>query len=223
MAPMAIVSREVRGMFGWSLHGWENSMVLSLIVAGAFALIAGVATWQVVRLQRIEIAESNARQKEAELKLEQLRRESFPRVAGVPFAEALRGQPPTNVKISYVRDAPDGQSFSLSMYIGLKGEGWPVELPEPIRIDDKMLLAKPFLRDMPTAAAVGGQPSGVTIVLGTGTGGIPPGDADKWQETSTPVGALMRAILATVPTGVGIAGADDLPKDTVRIVVAPRP
>jgi hypothetical protein len=58
MAPTANFSKRVRGMSGLSLHGWENWMVGSLIVAGFFALVAGVATWQVVRLQRIEIAES---------------------------------------------------------------------------------------------------------------------------------------------------------------------
>jgi hypothetical protein len=60
-------------MFGVSLHGWENAMISFLIVAGFFALIAGVATWVVVRLQRVEIAESNARQAEAELRLAELR------------------------------------------------------------------------------------------------------------------------------------------------------
>jgi len=45
-------------MLGLSLHGWENSMVVFLIIAGFFALLAGAATWAVVRLQRTEIAES---------------------------------------------------------------------------------------------------------------------------------------------------------------------
>src|SRR4051794_6129035 len=58
IAETAIVSKRVRRMFGLSLHGWENWMVGSLIVAAAFALIAGFATWAVVRLQRIELAES---------------------------------------------------------------------------------------------------------------------------------------------------------------------
>jgi hypothetical protein len=47
-------------MLGFSLHAWENSMVVFLIIAGFFALLAGVATWAVVRLQRIEISESKA-------------------------------------------------------------------------------------------------------------------------------------------------------------------
>jgi hypothetical protein len=45
-------------VFGFSLHGWENAMVVFLIIAGFFALLAGAATWAVVRLQRIELAES---------------------------------------------------------------------------------------------------------------------------------------------------------------------
>ena len=56
---MAASSKDVRRRLGVSLHGWENSMVVFLIIAGGFALLAGVATWAVVRLQRIEIAESN--------------------------------------------------------------------------------------------------------------------------------------------------------------------
>src|SRR5260370_3946336 len=56
--PMAASSKDVRRMLGLSLHGWENSMVVFLIIAGFFALLAGAATWAVVRLQRIEIAES---------------------------------------------------------------------------------------------------------------------------------------------------------------------
>src|SRR3981081_139920 len=54
----AIVLKRDRRVLGLSLHGWENTMVVSLIVAGLFALIAGAATWAVVRLQRIEIGEA---------------------------------------------------------------------------------------------------------------------------------------------------------------------
>ena len=43
-------------MLGLSLHGWENVMVVFLILAGFTALVAGVSTWAVVRLQRIELA-----------------------------------------------------------------------------------------------------------------------------------------------------------------------
>jgi hypothetical protein len=57
-AETAVFSKGVRRVLGLSLHGWENTMVVFLIVAGFFALIAGAATWAVVRLQRIELADS---------------------------------------------------------------------------------------------------------------------------------------------------------------------
>jgi hypothetical protein len=58
MEPSASFSNRVRRMLGFSLHDWENAMVVFLIVAGAFALLAGAATWAVVRLQRAELAAS---------------------------------------------------------------------------------------------------------------------------------------------------------------------
>ena len=68
IALMAAISKDVRRMLGLSLHGWENAMVVLLIVAGFTAFGAGVATWIVVRLQRIEIAKSE--QEFAKYKLE---------------------------------------------------------------------------------------------------------------------------------------------------------
>jgi hypothetical protein len=91
MAKTAVTSKEVRRVLGLSLHGWENAMVIFLIIAGFFALTAGAATWAVVRLQRIElaaskeefdrykleagekIAEAEARANEAKLALAKLR------------------------------------------------------------------------------------------------------------------------------------------------------
>ncbi|WP_338688914.1 hypothetical protein [Bradyrhizobium sp. 26S5] len=54
-------------MLGLSLHGWENAMVVFLIIAGLFALVAGVATWAVVRLQRVELARSETELQEYKL------------------------------------------------------------------------------------------------------------------------------------------------------------
>jgi hypothetical protein len=79
MAPTAIFSNRVSRMFGFSLHGWENAMVVFLIIAGFFALLAGAATWAVVRLQRIELAESNRELErykiEAGVKIEEAKKE----------------------------------------------------------------------------------------------------------------------------------------------------
>ena len=45
-------------MLGWSLNSRENAMVVFLIIAGLFALLAGASTWAVVRLQSIELTKS---------------------------------------------------------------------------------------------------------------------------------------------------------------------
>ncbi len=78
-------------IWGLELHTWEEIMRGSLVAAGAFALLGGLATWFVVSLQREELAESkmeferykletgkkisesDARTKEAELALAKIR------------------------------------------------------------------------------------------------------------------------------------------------------
>src|SRR5436309_579822 len=100
IAETAIVSKRVRRMFGLSLHGWENWMIGSLIIAAAFALIAGFSTWAVVRLQRVELAESNERIARLNNETEKLRKQVAPRFLGTEFIEALKDQPKARVKIS---------------------------------------------------------------------------------------------------------------------------
>ena len=76
-------------MFGLDLHGWEQVMVASLLLAGIIAVVIGISTFLVVKLQRLEtkaaaeefaiyrtesskdIANANARAAEANLELEQ--------------------------------------------------------------------------------------------------------------------------------------------------------
>lgn len=124
-------------MLGLSLHAWENVMVGSLAFAALVAAIVGVSTYCVVQLQRQEIAasksefyrykleternisEANARQREAELKLEQLRTQARPRhltVNGDAFIAALNGKPKAPVEIMFPKD--DGEAFLLA--IGLR-------------------------------------------------------------------------------------------------------
>ncbi len=79
--PTASFSNRVKRVLGLSLHEWENAMVVFLIAAGLFALLAGAATWAVVRLQRIELAASQREldryKTEAGLKIEEARREGI--------------------------------------------------------------------------------------------------------------------------------------------------
>jgi hypothetical protein len=55
----ANTSKRLSRMLGLSLHSWEDIMVASLALAGVIALIIGIATFSVVRFQRVEIVESN--------------------------------------------------------------------------------------------------------------------------------------------------------------------
>jgi hypothetical protein len=42
-------------LWGFGLHGWENMMIGMLFAAGMFAVLVGVSTFIVVKLQRVEI------------------------------------------------------------------------------------------------------------------------------------------------------------------------
>jgi hypothetical protein len=52
------LSKRVKMIWGFSLHGWEDVMRFSLAIVGIFGLIVGLATWFVVKLQRVEIEQS---------------------------------------------------------------------------------------------------------------------------------------------------------------------
>src|ERR1700676_1239316 len=106
------------------------------------------------------IAESNARTREAELKLEQLRKLAGPRGINHSIFEAeLKGKPKAPVVIWYLPDSSDGWNFSFQLQVALLSAGWEVGRPIPIPAPETM----PW-RDMPRAMVAGGQPSGVTVV-----------------------------------------------------------
>jgi hypothetical protein len=215
-APMANTSKEVRGMFGWSLHGWENSMVVALIIAGVFALLAGIATWQVVRLQRLEIADSNARQKEAELKLEQLRKLAGPRgIRDDEFLKALEGAPKSFIQIWYSPSASDGFWLANQILGAIITAGWGlVEPPTPIP-EIKVDPSDEFARFANPLMAHGAQPSGVTVV----TRGNP-ADIDKDHPSQS---ALMRALSTGMGTGVAGGFNSSVPQGVLRIIIAAKP
>jgi hypothetical protein len=143
IALMAAISKDVRRMLGLSLHGWENAMVVSLIIAGFFALIAGAATWAVVRLQRIEIAESkiefdkykldtgrdiaeaNARALEARLALEKLKApRSIPSSEIPRLIKLLSGFAGTNAAIYILGEGPEPNAISGVIADLLKKAKW---------------------------------------------------------------------------------------------------
>jgi hypothetical protein len=138
-------------MFGLSLHGWENWMVGSLIIAAAFALIAGFATWAVVRLQRIEIAaskdefnkfkvesdvklaEANARALEAKVELEKFKadRKLTPEQQAIVADKVRRFQ---GIKFDTGLASTDPEYIVLlnAIEAALKSAGWiPIEWHGP--------------------------------------------------------------------------------------------
>jgi len=192
-------------------------MVVFLIIAGGFALLAGVATWAVVRLQRVEIAEANARQKEAELKLEQLRKLAGPRGINFDiFKKELEGKPKAPVAIWYLPDSSDGYWFASRLQVALGVSGWLVEGygPTPIPEPDRNNLV---LRGMPRAVVAGGQPWGVTVV------GDAPMGSESNAKADTPFNALFNALAKSTDFGMYGSGGSQfspVPKGTLRVIVA---
>jgi hypothetical protein len=139
---MTVISKDVRRMLGLTLHGWENAMLVALIIAGFFALIAGAATWAIVRLQRIEITDSkdefdryrlktakeislaNARADEAQLALEKfqaprkLEESQVTRV--IAAAQRFRGTP-FDVSVNLESEP---QNFAAQIGSLLEAAGW---------------------------------------------------------------------------------------------------
>lgn len=147
MIDATLSSKGARRVFGLSLHDWENWMIAFLIIAGLFALLAGVATWVVVQMQRVEIAESNERAARLGNETEQLKADNLalqtsmlPRnvgligINGPPpaqewFSEIL--QFPGTVALIQSVDEPEAMKLANELAIVLQSFGW-----KPQRIDN---------------------------------------------------------------------------------------
>jgi len=230
-----IFSKRVSLMFGLSLDSWNAIMVGFLALGACAALIVVFSQWVIIRLQKTEaqeaaavferfkletgkeIADANARQKEAELKLAQLRKLAGPRdIKFDVFRRELEGKPKAPVVIWYLPDSSDGYWFASRSFGALASMGWveglsgPTPIPEP---DQNNLL----IRDMPRAVVAGGQPWGVTVVGDSPMGTSPDPKAD------TPFNALFHALSKSTDFGMyGSSGSQfsPVPKGTLRVVVA---
>jgi flagellar basal body-associated protein FliL len=158
-----------RSVFGITLHGWEQLMLLALGATGLVAIAVALTTTSVVILQRhetaeakreleeykveagtkisaaeavgltakadiakahVSIAEADARTKEAEVKLEELRKQVGPRhLKSQEFIEALVGKPTLPVEIMFLKDDADAFTLSLEIRTALQMAGWPVQEP----------------------------------------------------------------------------------------------
>jgi hypothetical protein len=202
-------------------EAWGPVLADALIALGVFAeiLFARKARMGSEALQRQsdeKIAEANARAAEAALKIEQLRVRVGPRrIDESALTESLKDVGKLPVEIMYTKE--DGDSYKLSNQLGtvLAKLGWEVEgTPIPPNIIGK-------LSDFPSAMAVGGQPTGIAVVMDSAAVSF----EDVVKDKPTPVHvfsmALRRSIVGDV---VGVLSSVNAPKPgIIRVVISPRP
>jgi hypothetical protein len=166
-----------------------------------------------------KIADANALQKEAELRLEQLRRQVAPRVLNrEAFIKALEGEVKAPTEVMFLRDDSESMGLAQGIAFAMEAAGWQITSRRPIPPS-----ADPQL---PTAMTVGGQPSGVTVVVSS----ITRDEADaslnamRGQDwVKTPWTVLSHAIgVGLGQVGSSAGGPNAPPVGTLRIVVAPR-
>jgi hypothetical protein len=152
---------------------WDFWLIVSVIAAALVATAIGVTTAgsiishkretiaaeKVLELEKLEtgkqIAEANARQKEAELKLAQLRQLAGPRGINFDvFKKEMEGKTKAPVAIWYLPDVSDAWNFAFRLQIALGESGWEIigNGPEAIAEPDQNNM---FVRDMPRAMAAG--------------------------------------------------------------------
>jgi hypothetical protein len=191
---------------GWMSEPWRK-------------IVDDARTMEISRLStetesaRASIAEANAREKEAEVRLEQLRALSGPRDFNFDiFRDEIADKPKAHVQIWYLPDSSDGFWFASRLRGALGIAGWDAESPIPIPEPDKNNL---LTVGMPRALVAGGQPSGVTIV-----------GSNIQEFEGTPLGALIGALSKSARLGLGNvygSGGSQLmpvPEGTIRVVVA---
>lgn len=169
---------------------------------------------------RTDAAEANARTKEAELKLEQLRRKVAPRqIDGKAFLAALveKPKPPAPVEILFPRD--DAEAYQLSMQVRdyLKMATWECREPAAIPPTEAGRFAH-----SPSTVGAGGQPSGVTIVVRAETQADFALTGDR--AANTPLNALILAFLTSLGSYSVAANSETAPeKGVLRVVVGSKP
>lgn len=166
---------------------------------------------------------------EAELKLEQLRKSVRPRGFGMEFFDLVKDEPGCPIRISYVETASDGASLATQLRLMLpKEKGWVVSDPEPITAREPFISGlsqgqfrnPDFIAAETTMMGTGINPSGISVVIGPGF--EPPAAWRDLKTGATPIGALIRAFLASVGS-VSYGFDSNLPVGTLRVVIGPRP
>jgi hypothetical protein len=208
---------------------WDFWLIMSVVLAALSAIAIGVTTTGSIvshkreaasaeeALERYklstskEIAEANARTKESELALGEL---SSPRnIDPVAFNKVLEGVTPIKVEILYAEACSDCFWLASWIYNFLGpsgGLGWPVSDPRPL-----MPVTSGPLAGLPPAMSAHAATWGVTVVAGP--------EPSVWDD-GTPQRAVVMALSRSMGKRPLVSGNFDvrLPKDSVRIVVAPK-
>jgi hypothetical protein len=167
--------------------------------------------------QETLLAKQQERAANAELELERLKMQAGPRrINRGEFLKALDGQPKAPVEILYLRDDQESFEFAQEIENVLRMATWEVISRGPIPASGS---------ESPTAMTVGGQPSGVTVVVHS----VSEEEAESGQKRftgkewlRTPWTVLQHAFEQS--TGESHASTNTgVPPGILRVVVAPKP
>ena len=169
-----------------------------------------------------QIADSTARSKEAELKLEQLRERMKPReIKGERFLKLLEGRPKAPVEVVFVRDDPECFRLAMQIRDWLKQAKWDIDDAVAIAAPDTPRLGK-----YTSSMGVGGQPSGVTVVQrATSQDDFERERHDPFDPNApidTPAKALSLALGDSLGSISGSMSFDTGTPGVLRVVVGPK-
>jgi hypothetical protein len=223
------VSKKVRRMFGLDLDAWNAVMVSFLGVAAMAAVVVGVSTAIIIKLQKQAELESSERiaklttdgdiaRKEtvqAKLELQQLR---FPRRLDFTKLKAeIAGMPPQFFEVLYDRSAADGSSLASNIFVALRSIGWTTDqkLPAPLTPQQGPVELRDVYQLLPLTQQAGGAAWGGSVVT---KGPIS-------NDPISPERILGMALLATVDSPVRTVGGgkdETMPAGKIRIIVGPK-
>lgn len=151
-----------------------------------------------------EVAEARAKQAEAELALEQVRKKQEPRrLKWDAFVHALKGRPTGTAMIVYQPNDPEAYHLAVDIWMALGSAQWQTTEPQP---------APPSPRSSPPILN-----PGVSVVANDINGAFPP-----YTGEDNAARALAEAVFDSL--GGTHGGRDEsLPDNVFRVVVGPKP
>lgn len=218
-----------RRMFSPSLEiaskisDWANAFFIGSLVVGVVStvLIVRMANvkeehWDELRRSSDErIAEATARQKEAELKLEQLRKLAGPReIKQTEFLKLIEGVPKSKLQIWYSPTASDGMWLASQIAGAIIAAKWELTSPPMPIPDTPPEPNEPFAGLRHPLMRLGAQPNGVTVVAYGA-----PADIDKENPSGQ---GLIAALAGSMQSAASLSYNLAVPDGVLRIIVGPK-